>query len=794
MKKNLSKVLTLVLAFVMVLGLMTVGASAAFTDDADITYIGAVEVLNGLGVINGIPGANGSFSFDPKGNFDRGGLAKMVAYFCWGGADNSSKYANSKVFNDLAGYEWAAGSINYGFNAGYINGVDSKTYDPDGVVTGSMLAKTLLCVLGYKADAKDPAYALTGANWELNSIRIADDEGLFDNLVAGFDPTKPLTREEAAMIFANALTLDVYTSYNDDKTPDGIATTEVLAKYFPDWYGFGTGDAVDSFGRPLNTMTNGVKTINLTINPVAVYTNNFDTAAQAALAKKGYTGLNTATISYNACTDTWGTLSDLTVPVTGAAVNGYNVELYDTNEDKAIDKIVVIEGYFATVGAFTPAKGNTPASVKVKVFEQGAHTSGTEITVVDDDTKTTDMYNTLAAYATGSAIEVVCKTGWHLNLGNGAAYILSVADVSPVAGKITKVNVGSYNCTTSVVINGTTYPLNNQCVGGKALTAGLEGTLYLDAQGKGLAFVANVPVVTDKAIAVTEVFTSLENGKFVNKVTGYLSNGSTTTLTLEPSVNAETIRAAAFTKVYEYADADFNGLYTLAEDTTDNTPANGDTLKYTGKTFDALTKTFEGCYFASDVKFIFVDDTAPGKVTVKTGMQAFTNETIYVTVKTVASVNYITAVYVMEAPTDGTVATDDIIFIASQGDDQSILVNNNATTVFTYNAYVNGVKLDGFYADDDNVLAGFYKSVKVESSGAYDLATAYTNTGNTYKGNGDPTAYVNGIMTVSTTDYDVSSAVIVDLTATQVGLANASSVYFLYNNLNNVVSYVYIVA
>ena len=271
MKRNLSKVLTLFLAFAMVLGVMTMGASAAFKDEEQITYENAVDLLTGLGVINGYP--DGSFA--PKANFDRGGLAKMVAYYAWGGKDMSSYYAGAKVFEDLKGYDWAAGAINYGYNAGYINGLDAKTYNPSGTVKGSELAKTLLCLLGYKADAKDATYALTGANWELNSIRLAQTEGLFAGLAASFDPTAALTREEAAQMFYNLLGKNVATKYDDNKAPIEFSTSvSTFIKYFG-MYWDETGSSPDDFGRPAMKYTNkqdNSKYFTVQSSPVKTYT------------------------------------------------------------------------------------------------------------------------------------------------------------------------------------------------------------------------------------------------------------------------------------------------------------------------------------------------------------------------------------------------------------------------------------------------------------------------------------------------------------------------------------------
>ena len=74
--KNLKRVLSLALATVMVIGMMVVGANAAFSDQADIKYDTAVDTLVALGVINGM----GDNTFAPNGTVTRAQAAKMVAY------------------------------------------------------------------------------------------------------------------------------------------------------------------------------------------------------------------------------------------------------------------------------------------------------------------------------------------------------------------------------------------------------------------------------------------------------------------------------------------------------------------------------------------------------------------------------------------------------------------------------------------------------------------------------------------------------------------------------------------
>ena len=57
--RNLKKILALALALVMAMSLMTVANAANFSDSADISYKEAVDVMVGIGVIDGMD--DGSF-------------------------------------------------------------------------------------------------------------------------------------------------------------------------------------------------------------------------------------------------------------------------------------------------------------------------------------------------------------------------------------------------------------------------------------------------------------------------------------------------------------------------------------------------------------------------------------------------------------------------------------------------------------------------------------------------------------------------------------------------------------
>ena len=71
----MKKFLSLVLALTMALSLVTVSAGAAdFEDDGDITYQEAVNVIAGIGVVDGYSDG----TFNPDGVLTRGAAAKII--------------------------------------------------------------------------------------------------------------------------------------------------------------------------------------------------------------------------------------------------------------------------------------------------------------------------------------------------------------------------------------------------------------------------------------------------------------------------------------------------------------------------------------------------------------------------------------------------------------------------------------------------------------------------------------------------------------------------------------------
>ena len=189
----MKKLLALVLALVMSMSLVTI-SNAAFKDADKIDYDEAVTVMNAVGVLVGDENSN----FNAKENLTRAQAAKIISYLLLGNK-TAEALAGSGKFTDVAKTSWSAGFVDYCASTGVVNGVGDGKFDPNGQLTGYQFAKMLLVALGY--DAKIEGF--TGADWQINVSKRADQADLFDNLdISG---NAALTREQAAQMCLNTL-------------------------------------------------------------------------------------------------------------------------------------------------------------------------------------------------------------------------------------------------------------------------------------------------------------------------------------------------------------------------------------------------------------------------------------------------------------------------------------------------------------------------------------------------------------------------------------------------------------
>ena len=261
----MKKFLSLVLALVMTMSLVTVSAGAKdFTDSSKITYKEAVDVMSAAKVIDGYTDG----SFNPSATLTRGAAAKIICNLILGPTTASALVADAAPYKDVPTNHTFAGYIAYCQKTGIISGYADGTFKPANSLTGYAFMKMLLGALGYKADQE----GYTGANWSINVAKRALNIGLADDLEGDFNGVKAVNREEACLYAFNTLKAtmveydknstvivgnitikeqsDAKEMANTGKTDGNIdkdGKMQFAEKYFTDLKGVAT---TDEFSRP----------------------------------------------------------------------------------------------------------------------------------------------------------------------------------------------------------------------------------------------------------------------------------------------------------------------------------------------------------------------------------------------------------------------------------------------------------------------------------------------------------------------------------------------------------------
>ena len=356
----MKKFLSLVLALVMTMSLVTVSAGAADFDDADdITYVEAAEVLSELGIMVG-----DSDGFRPNDTLKRSEAAKIICALNLTPKTAATLSADFAPFADVAASHWAAGYIAEGVQSGILAGVGDGKFNPDGQLTGYAFLKMLLVCLGYDATIEGQ----TGANWSINVAKLARTHKLTKG-IANFVGSKAVTREEAAQMALNTLTANVVT-YRDKGTQitvngaviatgasDATITSNEFYSYENRFDTLVRSEVAggDDLGRPAHAWRYGKTKIG-TYSDVADYSFIVDSNLagdgtsllaymddEKILEDVGYVSsatfaVNGETENYDAATDTW---SDKTrVDTDAALVEGAKVEVF-TNKYENVTAVVV---------------------------------------------------------------------------------------------------------------------------------------------------------------------------------------------------------------------------------------------------------------------------------------------------------------------------------------------------------------------------------------------------------------------------------------------------------------------
>ena len=246
--KNLKKVLALVLAVVMIMGVVTVASAKTYKDaDAEAfkNYADAIDALSSLKILDGFEDE----TFKADGTLTRAQAAKIVAI-----VHNAA--TNGRIQSDIADLysnaqnpfvdcntSWALPYINYCRITGLADGMTATTYAPKREVTGVQFLKLMLTTLNFNT-AKE---GYTGTGWDINVLNRANEIGLTAGLEDGWKAIAPIKRGEAAQVLYNALT--AYLVEYGQKVKNNYVNDTTLGRYYN--YSFISNEQVAKSGYTL---------------------------------------------------------------------------------------------------------------------------------------------------------------------------------------------------------------------------------------------------------------------------------------------------------------------------------------------------------------------------------------------------------------------------------------------------------------------------------------------------------------------------------------------------------------
>ena len=561
----MKKFLSLVLALVMTMSLVTVSAGAKdFTDSTKIQYTEAVDVMSAVKVIDGYTDG----SFNPSATLTRGAAAKIICNLILGPTTASALVADAAPYKDVPTNHTFAGYIAYCQKTGIISGYADGTFKPANSLTGYAFMKMLLGALGYKADQE----GYTGANWSIQVAKRALNVGLNDDLNGSFNGVKAVTREEACLYAFNTLkaTMVEYDKnstvtvgnitikeQSDAKEMANTAKTETIKddnkmqfaeKYFTDLKL--NSNAHDDFARPANQWKVKAEEIGTySLTPDATYT------AKAKVSEI-YKDLGLgSTVKKADVTVYVDGVEDASQPAcdikkgddkTKFGGNGVLTEVFYDDDADTIT-ITEVNTYVGTIAKSVKATSTKDAYVVVtpeKPISGKAPISANE--EFETEAKFEDDAYVLYTYS------------------KDAQEIKSVALATKVEGTVTRAENDTdndKNDAKALTIDGTKYKDSKYVAGEKLSSVSVKEdyTVYLDAYGY-MIYVEENEEIGNYAL----VLDTANKGDFVGKKAELLfTDGTTKVVTTEKDYSTGTNEIKDNRIVTYKVDAD--GVYTLRE-------------------------------------------------------------------------------------------------------------------------------------------------------------------------------------------------------------------------------------
>ena len=668
----MKKFLSLVLALVMTMSLVTVSAGAKdFTDNSKINYEEAVEVMSTLGVVGGYTDG----SFNPQGTLTRGAAAKIICNLILGTTTADALTADAAPYKDVATTNVFAPYIAYCAKEGIISGYADGTFRPAATLTGYAFMKMLLGALGLQADKE----GYTGPNWSISVAKraLSKDVALDDGLKGEFNGAKAATREEACLYALNMLKAGTFSYPNDNTVIVGNVSVSTSAKpvqdknkpyyetVFKNLFAHSTSDA---FGRPATRWDyKGVKIGTYAKTPDLTYVGSVkvnDIYADLNMSTKDTTAnlyvngvsFDTAENGKDAATFTVSKANDTNLDKLGGTAdkigNGTLIEVYRDDDNNHVD-VIAMSVY---AGKITDVKDATSKKDAYVVVD-------TDSTIADFN----DEYET-EAFAEDDVVAFTYADG----------EIQTMYKMESVSGELTKKVIEK-----SLTIGDTTYKYGKEYTFNGTSEAGLSNKssydVYVDANGFALYIEETGANVSDYALLLNI------NGDATNWINGnraklVFADGSVKTVDTDKdysnAYDAEDLPLLVRVKTNS------DGEYKLSgSDKSEGVPAlQNKKLTANGKTVNTDSKTI----------FVINKNGETAKFNVYTGIKnapeivdaAETAETYVYSKGGVAKVVYITGV----ATTN---SSKDITFIAGKSASKLNAATDTAA-YYVYNAVVKG--------------------------------------------------------------------------------------------------------
>ena len=692
----MKKFLSLVLALVMTMSLVTVSAGAKdFTDNSKINYKEAVDVMSAAKVIDGY--AEGDFR--PANTLTRGAAAKIICNLILGPTTAEALVADAAPYSDVPTTNNFAGYIAYCAKARIISGYADGTFRPAATLSGYAFMKMLLGALGYDATAE----GYTGNNWSIQVAKraLSANVDLADGLNGDFNGIKAVTREEACLYAFNTLkaTMVEYENSNsvtvngitftnkstakdmknDTKTDGNIKDDGLMQfaeKYFSDLKGT---SATDDLGHPSTKWmwkkdkigTYGKKadeTYTLT-GTYEIGTGKDYASLLAVLKDEDFTDNKDLKLA-----------KDVDVYVNGAAVKtteaeavvkalvndakgGTTVELYYNDDDKDVVDCVTILNY--SIGQIkdvstklTKDQKDDGATSKIKV--EGKWYLDNDVVGFDSKTYVEDAY-----------VLYILKSTTEMSASQIAAEI---------TGKVTAIK-GSDKAT----IDGTQYKYVKNAV---TIDVDDEGSFYLNVAGQiaavdtdsksdNYAFIYNLKKDTNKVNS---------DGVLADTITAYYVTTDGTKASAVVDADVETTSDG---KTFYYADTKTeveSGVviaFSINSDGELVLETEKDTIK------NNVTKTIDKTHAAgtdSDTQFIFAyADGSKFKTSTATGYKNVSVKGQQVCTVSNKDGDYL---YVFVGVKNGTLSSDVQYAVVTDG--KASKTKDGKDTFYSYDAIING--------------------------------------------------------------------------------------------------------